>query len=435
MLGQILSRSKADETEVSLHVGDECITRFSINRIHENMVEERVSLWVRVRQGNRTGSAATNQTDEQALDHVLSQALAMARSSPEEDQDLGFAREDEICRGSAPQAPLEQIDPLAIGEQVRRICDQAHAAQMHASGNFTVSTSKLGIGTTRGGITMGYYNKSFLNILMQDQQAGTSGWASNAAAQPSAIDSEALAQEAKAKAQVPLAVEGIPPGEYPALLDPYAMEEIISTLAVSAFNADAYHSGASVTSSKMGRRVFSETISLRDDAYDARGCPKLFDADGLQKRVVALVESGVISGVLHDRATAKRYGAQSTGHAQERPALYLPGPQAENLFMQAGDADQEQLLSALQRGVWITRFQYTSVLDPSDLTINGTTRDGTFWVEDGKVKAALPNLSFRFSILSALQNVRRIGADARLLNGLFGVVHVPSTVVDAIHIG
>jgi len=432
IVNQMLARSTADETEVSLSIADECNTRFSRNRIHQNMVEEKVSLRVRVMQGDRIGVAATTRLDEAAFKQVLKQAQAMARSGPNAGG-LGFAAAGELCPVQTDTKPLQAIQPGIVGEQVRQICDLAADADMQAAGYFSVSRRRMGLGTSRGGVTLGSYDKSFLNVMMQNPSQGTSGWASMAAAELDAIESQALAREAQTKAKVPLQTGALPTGEVAALLDFYAVEEIISTLSVSAFNADAYFSGASVTSNRMGERVFAPEICIRDDAYDVRGCPRRFDADGVQKEIVYLVKAGMVAGVLHDRATAKRYAAHSTGHAQERPALYLPGPQAENLFLEPGDADQEQLLLALGRGVWITRFHYTSVLDPSDLTINGTTRDGTFWIENGQVKYALPNLSFRFSILEALQNVRAVGAEGRLLNGLFGVVYAPSIVVDKIH--
>lgn len=431
ILRRVLEKSAADETEVCLLCSDDCITRFSMNRIHQNMVEEKVSLGVRVRQGNRIGAAATTLVSDETIEHVLAEAISLAEIAAAGQDGIAFAGEDDICRTVPAQEPLPPVDPIAIAHRVRSICADAQGEQMQAAGNFTVSQSKVGIGTSHGVVVVGSYSNNFLNVMVLNVKGHTSGWASSAAKQASLIKSEALAQEALGKARVQLADEPCPAGNYPVVLDTYAVAEMISTLAVSGFNAWSYHNGASVVSGKLGERVFQETVTIRDDGFDPRGCPRAFDFDGVCKQVVPLVEAGVVTGVVYDRASATEFGRHSTGHAQPRPALYLPGPQAENLFFEVGNANMEDLLTELERGLYVTRFQYTTVLDPSDLTINGTSRDGTFWVEDGKIKYALPNVSFRFSIVDALRDVRRIGADSKLLNGLFGVVHAPPILLDS----
>ncbi len=53
--------------------------------------------------------------------------------------------------------------------------------------------------------------------------------------------------------------------------------------------------------------------------------------------------------------------------------------------MAGGDAKREQLIRAVKRGVLITRFHYTNTPDPKRATMTGTTRDGTFLIEDGRI--------------------------------------------------
>ena len=65
----------------------------------------------------------------------------------------------------------------------------------------------------------------------------------------------------------------------------------------------------------------------------------------------------------------------------------------------------DTLIARTERAVLITNFWYIRSVDPSDLTITGMTRDGTFLVEEGRIVAGLRNFRFRDSPLRCLQRV------------------------------
>src|SRR5205814_5194155 len=99
------------------------------------------------------------------------------------------------------------------------------------------------------------------------------------------------------------------------------------------------------------------TVSITDDAIDAKGLPKAFDFEGVAKQRVPLVEEGVARGVVWDRRTAKRAGgdARTTGHAP--PATWQAyGPLAFAISMAGGDADSnEDIVAAAGDGIHGTR--------------------------------------------------------------------------------
>ena len=51
------------------------------------------------------------------------------------------------------------------------------------------------------------------------------------------------------------------------------------------------------------------------------------------------------------------------------------------------------------------------------------TRDGTFLVEKGEITYPVKNLRFTQSYLEALNNLERIGRQARMLEGMGGIGH------------
>jgi len=66
----------------------------------------------------------------------------------------------------------------------------------------------------------------------------------------------------------------------------------------------------------------------------------------------------------------------------------------------------DDLVRATEHGILVTNLDQIKSVDPSDLTLTGQTRDGTFLIEDGKIVAGLTNLNWRESPLRTFNQVR-----------------------------
>jgi PmbA protein len=157
-----------------------------------------------------------------------------------------------------------------------------------------------------------------------------------------------------------------------------------------------------------------------------------FDGEGMPRSPLALIERGVATNVVHDRATAHRFGCRTTGHATPQPSS--SGPLASNLVLATGEGGTEALLRGVDRGILVTQFHYTNMVEPTKLTLTGMTRNGTFLVERGEVARAVRNLRFTQSLVEALGRVTGLGGDATLCSALFGGhTVVPSVRIDGFH--
>jgi len=163
-----------------------------------------------------------------------------------------------------------------------------------------------------------------------------------------------------------------------------------------------------VESDRIGQSVTGPRFSLWEDALDPRTLAIPFDVEGTPKQRVTLVENGVARGVVHDRQSAKWFATRSTGHAADA-RRYSVGGHAGNLTMAGGDATREQLIGSVKKGVLITRFHYTNTPDPKRATMTGTTRDGTFLIENGEVTRALANVRYRMSALDLFAGIDLLG--------------------------
>jgi predicted Zn-dependent protease len=180
---------------------------------------------------------------------------------------------------------------------------------------------------------------------------------------------------------------------------------------------------------ELGQRVMGENVTIWDDGGDPSGMPGPIDFEGATRQRVALITHGIAEAVVHDAATGARAGTGSTGHGLPAPNLF--GPMALNLFMAPGETPRDELISGIDRGVWVTRFHYINPVHPKKAILTGMTKDGTFLIEKGKLTRPLLNFRFTQAIPEAFSDVRAASQETKLLPGeFFGASRVP-----ALHLG
>ncbi len=70
------------------------------------------------------------------------------------------------------------------------------------------------------------------------------------------------------------------------------------------------------------------------------------------------------------------------------------------------------MVSMVDRGILVTRFHYVNgLLDTKTASMTGMTRDGTFYIEDGKIKYPIEDMRFTESILEAFSRVEAISGE------------------------
>jgi predicted Zn-dependent protease len=128
------------------------------------------------------------------------------------------------------------------------------------------------------------------------------------------------------------------------------------------------------------------------------------------------VRDDIAVGMVHDLASAARAGVESTGHGL--PAPNPDGPTAVNLFVGGGQAtNREDLCAGIERGVWVTRFWYLNVVDPTQSVLTGMTRDGTFLIENGRVTRPIKNMRFTQSVMEAFATCSAATRETKLVAG------------------
>jgi predicted Zn-dependent protease len=112
-------------------------------------------------------------------------------------------------------------------------------------------------------------------------------------------------------------------------------------------------------------------------------------------------------------AAAKVGEIKVTGHGFPLPNEMGEAPTNIVFVTPGGEQTVEQMIAGTERGILITRLWYIREVDPYEKILTGMTRDGTFLVEDGKVKHGIRNFRFNQSLIELLNHVEAMGRPVR----------------------
>jgi predicted Zn-dependent protease len=416
----------ATEAEALVGADDARLTRFANSEIHQNVAETNEAVSLRFVVGRRVGVASSNRLDEESLRRLAETAGAIARNS-EELEDWGGlpsptpirplpAAYSEVTAGATPELRAEGA---------RAVIAAADAVGATSYGSFATTTEAIAIANSKG-VRASEQRTSSQLLTVAMAPDGGSGYAESASVDVSRIDAAAIGREAADKARSTANPVSVDPGDWPVVLEEYAVVDILSMLGYMGFGALSVQEERSF--SEPGRRVGSSLITIIDDGADPETFPMAFDYEGVAKQRVPLIEEGVCREVVYDTQTAARAGRASTGHGL--PAPNPAGPFPLNMSMAAGTSSRDDLIGGLERGLLVTRFHYTNPVHPKLAIVTGMTRDGTFLVEGGRIVGPVRNLRFTQSYLEALAATSAVSRERRTLRGDYGGVVVPAVRID-----
>ena len=419
-------REGATEAEALVMADDSALTRFANSEIHQNVAETNVGINLRFVNGRRIAVTSSDRTDDEGLRRLAGSAAAIARNV-EELEDWGGLPEpgpvEELP--AAYSAATAGATPEFRAEAVRAVIAAADDAGATAYGSFSTGVETIAIANSKGiRVIQERTGSQLLTVHMSPE--GGSGYAEETAVDASTIDAISIGREAAEKARVTVGAVSVDPGDYPVVLEEYAVVDLLDMLGYLGFSALAVQEERSFV--EIGKRIGSDLVSIQDDGADPAGLPMAFDYEGVAKQRVDLVDKGVCRGVVYDVQTAAREGRTSTGHGLPAPNPYGPFP--INMIMAGGDATRDDLIRGLDRGLLVTRFHYTNPVHPKLAIITGMTRDGTFLVEGGRIVGPVKNLRFTQSYLAAMAAVSAVSRERKTLRGFLGGVVAPAVRID-----
>ena len=252
------------------------------------------------------------------------------------------------------------------------------------------------------------------------------GWDFGFANSFAGIDLASIAAGASRKATSLLGARTMPSMRCQVVLDNRVAKEFLEVLSNS-FLADSVHKGKSLLRDRVGERLFSEPVTVRDNGLLAGGMGSApCDGEGVPQQDALLVADGVLQGFLYDSYWGQKLGARSTGNAVRNNVKGPPRMGVHNLHIQAGVNSMQELLAGVGQGVLITDVMGMHTANP----ISGDFSVGAsgFCLEGGEIRYPVKGIAIAGNLLELFGGVEMVADDLRF----FGSVGSPALRIGAL---
>lgn len=412
------------EVEVLFSTTGYSLTRFANNTIHQNVSELNQVASIRVAFDGKTARATTNRFDDESLKRAVQSAESIARVQESDPDRLPMAKAGEGKSEVKPRSrwfdETAALTPADRAEAVGKIVGIAKKNKLVTAGIYSSSQSAEAV-LNSNGLNV-FHRQSSAEVSITMLAGDSSGWQKANSPDVKNVDPVGLAEVAAKKAMDSGAPQELAPGKYTVILEPAAVLDLVGFMFWD-FGGLAILDQRSFLNNRIGTRLFGENITIVDDVDHPLQSNAPFDGEGVRRSRVSLVESGVIRNLVYARTSAERmrksdYAAKvgqiaATGHGFPLPNEIGEAPVNVVFLTQGREQSVAEMVAGTDRAILITRLWYIREVDPYEKILTGMTRDGTFLVENGKVKHGIRNFRFNQSLVEMLNHVEVMGQPVR----------------------
>jgi predicted Zn-dependent protease len=398
---RVIGLSKADECSVSIDGARKGNIRFARNSVSTAGLNEDISLSITVAFGKRVGTVQINQFDDKALQAAVARAEEVARLAPENPEFVP-APGKQVFRPSAEfVAATAAIDPEFRAQVAAYAIEAGRKDKIVTAGFFTDMTGFETIANSNGLFGHREFTNLDYTCTARTEDGRGSGWVARSAVDARRFDAREASAIAIEKALRSIDAKAMEPGRYTVILEPAATSEVIGRMfsALGARNADEGRSFMSKKGggNRLGDKLVDEQIQVYSDPWNTDVPVSPWDSRSqLARQKTDIIKDGRVVNLEYSRFWAQKQGKVATGRSG-------------NMIMAGGTKSLEELIASTKKGVVVTRTWYIRMVDPQSLALTGLTRDGTFYVENGKIKHPIKNFRFNESPVSMLNNVEELG--------------------------
>ena len=398
---RVLGFSKADECRIVINGSRTGNIRYAQNSVTTAGLNENAEMTISVAFGKRQGTASINEFDDKSLEKAVRRAEDVARLAPENPEFMPAIGKQVYKQSNTFSGPTAAIDPEYRAEVASHSIVAGRKNKLVTAGYFVDTTGFQTIANSNGLFGHQEFTDLDFTCTARTEDGRGSGWVTRSASdvrkfdprEASAVDIEKALRSVDAKA--------LEPGRYTVILEPAATSELIGRM-FGAFDARRADEGRSFLSKKgggnrLGEKLFDEQVNIWADPWDKDVPVRPWDTSSMLPRErTDVVKNGKIVSLDYSRFWAQKQNARATARHG-------------NMIMAGGTKSLEELIASTKKGVIVTRTWYIRQVDPQSLLLTGLTRDGTFYVENGKIKHPIKNFRFNESPVSMLNNVDELG--------------------------
>ncbi|MFQ6074285.1 MAG: TldD/PmbA family protein [Candidatus Bathyarchaeia archaeon] len=250
-------------------------------------------------------------------------------------------------------------------------------------------------------------------------------------------DPEWVAEEAARLAIEAVNVGKAEAGRFPILLDPFALQSILTYTLVQSVKGDIVARGRSIFKNKIGKKIAGENITIYDNGTLPGGLNSgKMDMEGVPRQKTPIIEEGILRGFLYNNYWARLEGKESTGNAGRGggglslpPYGTIPTISPTNIQLKAGTFTEEELLEEVKNGYYVRSVQGAHQSNPE--TGEFSVALAPAWrIQKGRITHAVKGVMIAGNAYDMLKKVSALGKEARQV----GTFIAPKVVISELNV-
>jgi len=415
ILKKVLSFSKADECECNLNGQLTGNIRYARNTVTTAGEVSDLTLAVQSTYGMKMGVATINEFDDASLEKVVRRAEELAKLAPDNPELMPNLKPQKYAKMNTYFDATANVTPKYRAKAADDGITPSKAKKLVASGFLTDSYTMSAIMNSNGLFAYNVATDISFSATIRTEDGKGSGWVTRDYSDVTKMNTAEASQIAIKKSLGSAAAKELEPGKYTVILEPAAgvgllgrlfnnMDQRAADEGRSFLSYKAKQDEKNAPKNKLGEKMFDQRVNIYSDPNHPEVPTATFADDGSTVGKTYWIKNGKI-----ENFQSSRYWADKTN------SKYNPTASGSHQWiMSGGDGSLEEMIKNTRRGILVTRLWYIRQLDPQTLLYTGLTRDGTFYIENGKIKYPVKNFRFNESPIVMLNNIEALGKPVRI---------------------
>lgn len=363
-------------------------------------------LGITVYMGQSKGSASTSDLSEKAIKETVKIASEIARFTAT-DEFSGIAAESDLA-WDYPDLDLSHPWKISADEAVDMAISCESAALkydkriVNSEGASISSHESFHIYANSHGFVGSYPSTSHslsCSVIAKSKEAMQRDYWYTAERDASLMqDAKQVGKQAAKRTIARLNSKKIATGKYPVLFSPEMAAGLMSHF-INAIRGGNLYRNSSFLLDSLGEKIFPDWVNIYEQPHIVGGLGSApYDNEGVKTNSRYIINEGELLSYVLDTYSAKKLGMSTTGNAGG----------VHNLIVQPGDKSFNQMIKHMDKGLLVTELMGQGVN-----TVTGDYSRGAagFWVENGKIKYPVEEITIASNLKDMFQNICALGSD------------------------
>mgnify|MGYP005990111531 CR=1 FL=1 len=415
LLTKVLKYSKAESCECNLSGQLSGNIRYARNTVSTAGQVSDITLAVQSTNGLKTGVATINEFDDASILKVVRRSEELASLAPDNPETMPLFGPQKYIKTKSYFDSTASVTPEDRAQAAEDSIAPSKKNKLISSGFLNETVAFEAIINNKGLFAYNTATNVEFTVTIRTEDGTGSGWVTRDFSDYSKLDTAEASQVAIQKSMGSVDAKAMEPGKYTVILEPAASIDLLRNMAFSMDQRSA-DEGRSFMSkkpeegkeggptNKLGEKMFDQRVNMYSDPAHPDVPTAPFANDGHSVGRTDWIKDGKVVNMPNTPYWANKTGVD-----------YKPTTASGLQFiMEGGTESLEEMIKNTRRGILVTRLWYIRQLDPQSLLYTGLTRDGTFYIENGKIKYPIKNFRFNESPIIMLNNIEAMGKPQRI---------------------